>query len=92
MPDAKLGTPSSPSRNRLLTASTCLTTLLESKANNETTAPSNNPNVFLSKNVKDITSIHAATFSEARHAPGLGAHVANLVPSQIDARDGLVFL
>ena len=59
MSDTKLGTPS---RNRLLTASTCLTTLLESRANNETTAPSNNPNLFLSKNV--------AAFSEAHHGRG----------------------
>ena len=89
MSDTKLGTPS---RNRLLTASTCLTTLLESKANNETTAPSNNPNVFLSKNVKDITSLHAAAFSEARHTPGLAALGANLVAIQMDMCDGRIFL
>ena len=48
-------------------------------------------NHFFSKNVKDITSIHAAALSEARHTPRLGALSAN-VASQTDARDGLVHL
>ena len=38
----------------------------------------------------DIFHQIAAAFCGARHTPGLGALGTNLVPSQIDVRDGLV--
>ena len=49
-------------------------------------------NLLLSKNVKDMTSVHAAAFSGAHHTAGLGALGPNMVECQIDVRDGLVLL
>ena len=39
-----------------------------------------------------VASWHAAAFSGAHQSPGLGALVANLVPYQIDVRDGHICL
>ena len=66
--------------------------LTRSKMNDETTAPPNHPNFFLSKDAGKVTSWHAAAFSGAHHTPGLGALVANLVVSQTDFCDGRVCL
>ena len=41
---------------------------------------------------RTLHPLPAAAFSGAHHTPGRGTHVANIVASQIDARDGLVDL
>ena len=65
--------------------------LTRSKMNDETTAPPNHQN-FLSKDVGNVTSWHAAAFSGAHHTPGLGALGTNPVASQTDFCDGRVCL
>ena len=55
----------------------------------------NSINLSLSEDVENMTSWHAAAFSdsaEPHHTPGLGALVANLVLVQSDVRDGRVYL
>ena len=59
--------------------------------NDETTAPPNFKLVTVTGCPgHDIFHQIAAAFCGARHTPGLGALGTNLVPSQIDVRDGLV--
>ena len=68
----------------------------QSEINNETTAPPNHPNLSLSQDAGKVWESDIMTcrsiqrFCGAHHTPGLGALVTNLVPSQIDVRDGLV--
>ena len=64
--------------------------LPRSEMNDETTAPPKRQNFFLSKNVEDMTWIHAAAFNGDNRTPGLGTLVANLVSIQTDVRDALV--
>ena len=52
-----------------------------------TSATPNKPNIFLSKIVVDMTSIHAAAFNEDKRTPGLGTVGTNVNASQIHVCD-----
>ena len=66
--------------------------------NDETPAPPNHPNLSLSQDAGKVWESDIMTcrsiqrFSGAHQTPGLGALGTNLVPSQIDVRDGRVCL
>ena len=63
-----------------------------SEMNDETTAPPKRQNFFLSKNVEDMTWIHAAAFNGDNRTPGLGTLGTNVVVFPVDVHDGLVDL
>ena len=79
--------------------STCSKKSPRSTMNDETPAPPNHPNLSLSQDAgkgmgkrhHDMPQ-HSAILRSPSHRPGLGAVGTNLVPGQIDARDGRVCL